>query len=375
MASDTQPPQTPVPTLDAAAIAQLIRDELDRANGYLEFAQGQIKNDRDFFKHLYTLAFAFIAIMVAAAGTFQYSSVSQMRTDMKASVDAELVRANRELSALVAEGKVAIAEARNKTTKELENVRAEVKERIDTEFQSGNISTLVANAAKDRTEKELTEIIRLEVSTQVAKGLKDEAPDIRKIIEDQTKEAVKVLEPTIRASVEKATQDQVRVAVEPIREQMATYGQFVTVETLATFARGDGRQALDYLLQIIAGNKPESKNRELVNLAVAAVSAVVKEHQSGLRMVKSFKEKQTSEAMKKFMSSNNAAEREAAIDNYPPNDKTILPLLVQIIKSDASLSVLNAAVIRFNALTDQTFDFWKADDILKWWDSNQSSFQ
>ena len=45
------PPEvTTPPAIDAEAIGKLIREEIDRANKYLEFSQGQIERDRMFFK-------------------------------------------------------------------------------------------------------------------------------------------------------------------------------------------------------------------------------------------------------------------------------------------------------------------------------------
>jgi hypothetical protein len=202
--------------LDVAAIGKLVRDELDRNNKYLEFAQGQIEKDRNFYKHLYTYAAAFLALMVALAGFFSYTSVSQMRSDMKASVEAEL-------TALRAQAAATGTEAKATVSQELANVRTEVQKKIDTEFRSDNIADLVASAAKERTEKELSGIIRSETSIQVARGIKDQSTVIEKVVRDQTKEAVKALEPTIRASVDKATQDQVKASVAPIQSQMATY--------------------------------------------------------------------------------------------------------------------------------------------------------
>jgi hypothetical protein len=117
----------------APSIIDTVREELDRSNKYLEFAQGQIEKDRTFYKHLYTLVTGFLLVMVASAGFFQYTNVSQMRNDMKASVDATL-----------------------------ESVRTEVKSRIDTEFKTENINNLVEKAAKERTESELTRIIKSE---------------------------------------------------------------------------------------------------------------------------------------------------------------------------------------------------------------------
>src|ERR1039458_8846127 len=91
MAPEEPPPPNTSPQLDALEIRQLVREELDRKDRYLEFAQGQIAQDRTFYKHLYTYTGSFIALMVGVGGFFTYSNVSQMRSDMKTSVDAELV--------------------------------------------------------------------------------------------------------------------------------------------------------------------------------------------------------------------------------------------------------------------------------------------
>ena len=77
--------------LDAAAVAKVVREELDRNNQYLQFAQGQIEKDRGFYKHLYGFAAAFLAVMVGLAVYVSSTSLSQMRADMQKSVDAELV--------------------------------------------------------------------------------------------------------------------------------------------------------------------------------------------------------------------------------------------------------------------------------------------
>jgi hypothetical protein len=363
------PDNTSAPhSLDVAAVGKVVREELDRQNKYLDFAQGQIEKDRSFYKRLYTFAGAFLAFMVAVAGIFSYTSVTQMRTDMKASVDAELV-------ALRAQAGATSSEAQATVKGELANVRTEVQKRIDTEFQSDNIATLVASAAKERTEKELSGIIRSETSVQVAKGIRDQGPVITKAVEDQTKEAVKALEPTIKASVEKATQDQVRTSVAPIQGQMANYGDSIRMGNLTTLARGDDRQALDYLIAVDSGNKPESANPDLRRLAGSTAEAIILETESGLSIARSFKEKQTPDAMKKFMASTSPLERQAALDNYRQDDKSILPILIQMIASDGSIAVLHKAVVRFNTLTKQSFEFSRTTDILEWWAKNRASFQ
>ena len=302
--------------------------------------------------------------MVGAAGFFQYSSVSQMRADMKASVDAELERDKREIAGLTVQGKDAITEAKTKTTQELDNVRTEVRKKIDTEFRSDNIANLVANAAKERTEKELTDIIRSEASTQVAKGIKEQGLVIQQAIEEQTKEAVRLLDPTIRESIDKAVQDATK-----------TIDDLVRMEKLITLARSDDREAFDYLVQVAAGNKPESANPDLLKLANATAGAIIRERKSAIQLGMQFKEKQTSDAMKQFMVSAIVGEREAALDQYPQDDKTILPILIKIIEFDRSLSVLYKAVQRFNTLTKQSFEFWETKELLDWWDKNWASFE
>ena len=78
--------------------------------------------------------------------------------------------------------------------------------------------------------------------------------------------------------------------------------------------------------------------------------------------------------MKQFMLSTDRGSREAALDHYPQNDKSILPILIQIITSDRSISVLYKAVTRFNGLTKQSFEFWRTKDILDWWSNNHAAF-
>jgi hypothetical protein len=286
-------------------IRSLIRDELDRNNRYFEFAQQQISKDRDFYKHLYTFAGAFIGLMVVVAGIFQYTSVTQMRTDMKASVDAELDRDKAEIAALRAQATTAEVEAQATVTRELGNVRSEVQKRVDTEFQTENITAMVASAAKERTAKELTGIIRSETESQVSKGIKSEQPFIRTTVENQTKAAVNALQPTIKDSVNAATQQQVATSVAPIESQMASYGGMIRVGNLTTLARGDDRQAFDYLVQIELGTKPESSNVDLKRLAGTTASAIIAEKESGIQLGRQFKEKQTPESMRKLMSSPN----------------------------------------------------------------------
>jgi hypothetical protein len=129
------------------------------------------------------------------------------------------------------------------------------------------------------------------------------------------------------------------------------------------------------MIQVALGNKPESANPDLRKLADSTAGAIISDTEGGLHFARNFKEKQTPDALKKFMSSADPRARQAALDNYPQTDKSILPILIQLIPSDGSIAVLYKAVTRFNALTKQSFEFWKTKDILERWESNRTSFQ
>jgi hypothetical protein len=128
-------------------------------------------------------------------------------------------------------------------------------------------------------------------------------------------------------------------------------------------------------MQVALGSKPESPNSELRKIADSTVPAIIKENLSGLHLQRNFKEKQTTDSLKKFMASQNSLEREAAIDNYPQDDKSILPILIQMIPSEPSIAVLYKAVARFNSLTGQSFGFWQTKEIVEWWDKNRASYE
>ena len=67
--------------------------------------------------------------------------------------------------------------------------------------------------------------------------------------------------------------------------------------------------------------------------------------------------------------------RETALENAPKNDKTILPALVNLIRSDNDINVVAKAVAQFNAITRQSFDFWKTRELLDRWEKNKVSYQ
>jgi hypothetical protein len=361
--------------LDGAEIENLVRDELDRRDKYLEFAQGQMEKDRSYFNSLYKTAAGVIALIFAIAGFLQYKTVSDMRTEMRVAVNDELERDKTEMAALRVQVAKTGAEVQDTAKQELVNVRAEVQKRINDEFQSKNISSLVANAAKEHTGNELNRVIRADVAAQVANSVEEQRPFIQTIVESKTKEAVMALQPIIGAAVDKATQKQVNDSVIPIQKQMATYGELIQIGTFVTLARSDNRKAFDYLIQVADGDKPESANPDVRNLAQSTTQSIISEKIDGLQTGQSVEENQTPETIKKLIFSTIAIEREASLDNYPQDDNSVLPILVDLIKSDSSITVLYKAVVKFNKITKQSFKFWQEKVILNWWENNRTSFK
>ena len=156
---------------------------------------------------------------------------------------------------------------------------------------------------------------------------------------------------------------------------MATYGDYIRIGTLATLANADDRHAFDSLLEIANGKSKESSNPDFVHLADSTVGSIISVKEGGLKMTRTFTQPQTPDSMKRFMRSPNPFERLTALDNYPQDDKSILPILVEMIRTDNSLDVVVRAVGRFNSLTKQFFHFYQTTELLSWWANNQKSFQ
>jgi hypothetical protein len=155
---------------------------------------------------------------------------------------------------------------------------------------------------------------------------------------------------------------------------MDGFAQTINVGNLVTLAKAHNRVAFDMLVRIAEGGASESSDILLRNIALSTARAVIADATPVIRATLTFKQTQTPEAMKAFMRSPEKNEREAALDNYPADDTSILPILVAIVREDTSLSVLERAVRRFNALTKQSFEFWNSKPLLEWWDKNQAAF-
>ena len=67
-------------------------------------------------------------------------------------------------------------------------------------------------------------------------------------------------------------------------------------------------------------------------------------------------------------------ERLASLDNFPKDDISILPILIELIKNDVDLEVVWTAFRKFNDITKQSFEFPNYDQVFSWWTTNHAAF-
>jgi len=125
-------------------------------------------------------------------------------------------------------------------------------------------------------------------------------------------------------------------------------------------AKSGDRKSFDELVVIgfsMVGTSPSFE--EIKMLAQTTSRDIIRQKNNPLRRMHiDFKQKQSPEAMKTLLkNSPNMEERLAVLDNFPTDDTSILPLLVETIQSDDDLEVVSTVIRVFNNLTKQSFEF------------------
>ncbi len=148
------------PRLNDAFISGRIREESNRSNKWLTFIQEQGKQDREYFKHLFQWAASVIVVLTAAAEILCFQSVAQLKNEMKGMAESEMQKTQAVLQSMRVSAQKSTSEMQYASQHELDNVRREVQKRVTDEFKSENITAIVARAAKERTNQELSPIIQ-----------------------------------------------------------------------------------------------------------------------------------------------------------------------------------------------------------------------
>jgi hypothetical protein len=82
--------------------------------------------------------------------------------------------------------KAEVSKTQSQVSERLSGIDANLQRKIDQEFRSGDIANLIATAARERTEKEISEIVRAELSAQLARSLLEQPAAMQQTAEGQT---------------------------------------------------------------------------------------------------------------------------------------------------------------------------------------------
>jgi len=368
----TLPPNGGEPPLTAAGVTKLIQEQSERDRKWLEFAQSQGKSDREYFKHIFDRTYWFIGTLVAVVGIagtiLGVGSIQQIRDEAKLTVNAEVAKVQAELQRTKTEVDDSAADAKRKVQQQLDSAQGEVKKRLDDEFRTERITTLVRTVAKERTEQEVNGIIRTEVVT----GIQQQAGTIQKTVESETKKAVKELEPTIANIVRTETDDKITKAVGPVQDQMKSYGDTIKFTTLATLAKNGDRKAFDALNNRVTYTDTPT----MLSLGATIVNDIIRQYENTIRMGRQFNDPVTPDEMKTFLEHNpDVNTRLTALDKFPEGDHSIVPVLVQVIQNDDNLSVVYTAFQVMNRETKQKFLFPNYAAVTAWWNANKDTWK
>lgn len=158
---------------DNIAIIKLIRDELETRDKYLTFAQEQIQKDRTFYKHLLTACGTVLSLMTVAGSIFFYRSVSDMRTDIKNSMETALSLANNRLNAEVDRSKFQV----DRSLTALDStMNSRVQQRVASELTPDRINESVDAYTRNRLDRSVSSAIfdterKLHIETETARVL------------------------------------------------------------------------------------------------------------------------------------------------------------------------------------------------------------
>jgi hypothetical protein len=313
----------------------------------LEFVRTQGEKDRAYFDQLFTRTMWSIGLIIAVgiglATFFGLRSLSDMKDEMRKQTQAEIA-----------------------------NMRAEVRNRIDAEFQTPAITRLVQAVAKERASDEINRVIFEEVSKQVKAAVKSQEGEIRKAVTQETQSAVARLGSTIDATVAKQIKDKVEASVRPLELQVAGYREVLDTGAIANAAMNGSRAAYFQLKPALA-----SKNPQVQEIAAWATAALDDER---MELIKShgLNPSLTFENLIQLSAIGSQTLRARAVQAMgESSDRKYIPRVIEIIKSDPNLRVLRAALIAFSQLTKSGFQS-DEDGIKKateWWEQHKSEFR
>lgn len=280
----------------------------------------------------------------------------------------------------IADVKQSIQEETQQETKtEIARMQEEIRQKLTAQFETPQLQKMVKEAATNQTQSVLRPLIVNEVSTDVAKSVKDEQHTINTTLISETHKAVDQLTPTIdgivstrvNATVDKAVDDKIAVQIKPILSSLQSNQETSTLILRAQ--AGDGG-AFDQLVQIATSPTTEAGLRQS---SLQVVRYIIAQHNTGIYENRSFIQPRTDEQMLSLLQDADPGTRQAAIDSLSASAILAhMDQIVQIMTTDPDLSVRVAGFMKFNqARPDnnpqhqiQNLDNYTA---LQWWSAHR----
>jgi hypothetical protein len=227
-----------------------------------ESAARQISESRSFFERMYKTTLAAFFMIVALGGVLFVWFVGQKYSDVEA---------------LIA----------RKTDEQIAVLQKEIRGRVEAEFETEKMKSLIRSIAQDQTKSGLSDVITRAVGDQVQVAIKAEGPRIQQTVIAETRKSVAELAPTIeRAVKDKATEVESRV-----QGRIAHWEDVIQAGNLAILARNGSGEDYDKLMDMIQA----TQNPEIKKIGVTTRNQLFLEMDQALYMTRTFKEKKRSQ--------------------------------------------------------------------------------
>jgi hypothetical protein len=349
------------PSLTNDDLIRAVRAEISHRDSYLEFAQKQMELDRAKLSSF--LKFALVVSSLAALGisAFTSNSLKGFREDLadsgKNAILAATSRADASVQSAVTEyGKV-------------------LDRRFADEFAGEKIQSRIKTELQGLTDRELRELVATISEDKVEKAVSAAQPGIQRTINSSAENIVRELAPTIQGAVSKEINTQVEDSVAPVRKGLGELEASLKVQKaiggLSNVALN--RSALEYLVEVAKGARPESAYPDVRKLAAnqaefwsvaldPSILSAPEYHGNVNRMV-----------LKERLKTGNYQQRSLALGAYPKDSPDFLAVMVDVARHDESLQIGIVALGKIYELTGKQFNILKLDELNSWCVSSKAA--